>query len=50
MSYVPPRRISLPIDQEAWRSARDARRKVLAKVHARRQLMSERQKTAPRTW
>jgi len=44
MSCVPPRRITMPIDREAWRATRDARRKVLAKVRARRRLMIEREK------
>jgi len=47
MSCVSPRRITLPRDREAWQSARDARRKVLAKVRARRRLMMEQRKTTP---
>jgi hypothetical protein len=47
MSGVPPRRITLPKDREAWRSARDARRVVLEKVRARRRLMMERRKMPP---
>jgi hypothetical protein len=42
MSCVPPRKITLPMDREAWRRTRDARRKVLDKVRARRRLMMER--------
>lgn len=34
MSCVPPRRIVISTDRDAWRAARDARRKVLAKVRA----------------
>ena len=41
MSCMPPRRMTLPIDREAWRQTRDARRKVLAKVRARRRLTIE---------
>jgi hypothetical protein len=41
MSCVPPRRNILPVDREAWRRTRDARRKVLDKVRARRRLMME---------
>ncbi len=44
MSCVPPRRVILPRDKEAWRAARDARRKVLDKVRARRRLMIGRRK------
>jgi len=36
MSGLPSRRITLPRDRDAWQSARDARRKVLEKVRARR--------------
>ena len=41
MSCMPPRRPVVSTDQEAWRQTRDARRKVLAKVRARRRLMME---------
>ncbi len=47
MSGTPPRRITLPRDRDAWQSARDARRQVLAKVRARRRLMIEQRKTTP---
>lgn len=46
MSCVPPRRIAISTDREAWRAARDARRKVLAKVRARRRLMIEKKRAA----
>jgi hypothetical protein len=42
MSGVPPRRIFLPADREAWRQTRDARRILLDKVRARRRLMAAR--------
>lgn len=42
MSGTPPLRIILPRDRDAWQSARDARRKVLAKVRARRRLIVQR--------
>ncbi len=44
MSGVPPRRLVLPRDREAWRAARDARRKVLDKVRAQRRLTAIRQR------
>jgi hypothetical protein len=44
MSCVPPRKIVLPVDREAWRRTRDARRKVLAKVRARRRLLMLRER------
>jgi hypothetical protein len=47
MSGVPPRRIILPMERGAWREARDARRKVLEKVQARRRLMIERRQKRP---
>jgi len=47
MSGVPPRRIILPRDRDAWQSARDARRKVLEKVRARRRLLIAQRKTTP---
>ncbi len=39
MSCVPPRKVILSPDRDAWRQTRDARRKVLDKVRARRRLM-----------
>ncbi len=49
MSCVPPRRIVISTNRDAWRAARDARRKVLAKVRARRRLMVAQRKTTQDT-
>lgn len=49
MSCVPPRRIVLSTDREVWRQTRDARRKVLDKVRARRRLVIAQRKMKPDT-
>ncbi len=44
---IPPRQPVAATRSAAWREARDARRRVLAKVRARRRLMMKRRKTTP---